>query len=238
MDGGSFFLFLLIAGVLFGIGGMAIADARGGSPVGGFLLGAFLGPIGLLIACFIGPVESPPPARSAPTPAPPRPTTKVCPRCAEDVKAAALVCRYCGHEFEPPAVEDERPAVAPAQIAVEQHRGFSMLGDMVPDQAEDSGNEGLVLLALAFAIFLIAGVVILMTGQKSPPGGDLVPIDDFNTSVIVESAAKDESEPTKRPRRNRPKQKAVPSPEVLPRTPEQEAFDALNEVVSIGANMQ
>jgi hypothetical protein len=25
--------------------------------------------------------------------------TKVCPRCAEDVKAAAQVCRFCGHEF-------------------------------------------------------------------------------------------------------------------------------------------
>ena len=30
--------------------------------------------------------------------------TKVCPRCAETVKAAALVCRYCGHDFsEAPA---------------------------------------------------------------------------------------------------------------------------------------
>jgi hypothetical protein len=25
---------------------------------------------------------------------------KRCPRCAEDVRSAAVVCRYCGHEFD------------------------------------------------------------------------------------------------------------------------------------------
>ncbi|WP_394073692.1 zinc ribbon domain-containing protein [Xanthobacter autotrophicus] len=29
--------------------------------------------------------------------------TKDCPRCAETIKAAAIVCRYCGHEFQPQA---------------------------------------------------------------------------------------------------------------------------------------
>ena len=29
-----------------------------------------------------------------------QPTEKICPRCAETIKFLAVVCRYCGHEYE------------------------------------------------------------------------------------------------------------------------------------------
>jgi hypothetical protein len=43
--------------------------------------------------------------------------TKVCPSCAEPVRAAAKVCRYCGHQFEsaaPLAAPSAAVATAPA----------------------------------------------------------------------------------------------------------------------------
>ena len=44
---------------------------------------------------------APPPAPTA-APAPAGSETKTCPMCAEDVKAAAVLCRFCGHRFDQP----------------------------------------------------------------------------------------------------------------------------------------
>ena len=38
--------------------------------------------------------------------------SKVCPRCAERVKAAALVCRHCGYELQAGAPHTESPTLA------------------------------------------------------------------------------------------------------------------------------
>lgn len=34
---------------------------------------------------------------------------KLCPRCAEKVKAAALICRFCGHSFSSPQIPNAEP---------------------------------------------------------------------------------------------------------------------------------
>jgi hypothetical protein len=52
--------------------------------------------VGMIVAAVLRGTRS-----RGPTLAGPRADGKVCPRCAETVKAAALICRYCGHEFEP-----------------------------------------------------------------------------------------------------------------------------------------
>ena len=44
----------------------------------------------------------PPPPGATATPAPAGSETKTCPMCAEDVKAAAVLCRFCGHRFDQP----------------------------------------------------------------------------------------------------------------------------------------
>jgi hypothetical protein len=50
--------------------------------------------------------------------------TKQCPRCAEDVKEQALVCRYCAHEFpepEPPPTMEDRVSQGEDVVDVTVH---------------------------------------------------------------------------------------------------------------------
>lgn len=140
MASGGAFLLIWILGALVGGGiGMWIAGQKNRDAWEGALLGFFLGPIGWIIEALLPTGELPagvsgtlrgPRDWSAPTPhligtlpaaAPPRGpdgrATKRCPRCAEDVKAEALVCRFCGHEFLPgeaPPTAETAPSPAPA----------------------------------------------------------------------------------------------------------------------------
>lgn len=64
---------------------------KGGSPWVGGLMGLVLGWVGVIIAAVATP--------SGVTSLQSTERLKTCPMCAEDVKVAAKVCRFCGHEF-------------------------------------------------------------------------------------------------------------------------------------------
>lgn len=86
-----------------------IANNKGRSVLGWVLLSALVAPITILILLALPPLRAPAPmavqvvnapAQSWAPPPPPLPSdTKACPRCAETIKRAALICRFCQYDF-------------------------------------------------------------------------------------------------------------------------------------------
>ena len=94
-----------------------IAGSKGFNWFGWLLYGFLLWPIALVHVLVARSATTPAPipvvitenvvARpvrsvSDPTPRQPAPTMKTCPDCAEQVQAAARICRFCRHEFTAP----------------------------------------------------------------------------------------------------------------------------------------
>mgnify|MGYP001098323073 CR=1 FL=1 len=77
--------FLIWCGL--GIVGAMISKDKGNSGCGGFILGALLGPIGLLMAFFTPENQEEKRRMSG--------DTKQCPYCAEYVKEDAIICKHC-----------------------------------------------------------------------------------------------------------------------------------------------
>ena len=81
-------LFWIVLGALIGV---AAAQRKGFSVVGGIIGGMLLGPLAVLMFAVSG-VGG-------------KPTTRKCPHCAEWVQAAAKVCKHCHRDIPPEAAK-------------------------------------------------------------------------------------------------------------------------------------
>ena len=132
------FIIMIVAGILGGI----IASSKGRSVVG-WAIGSALLPIVLLILLAL------PRTDRAPLPS----DSMTCPRCAETIKAAAQVCRFCGHRFDdhggsgtgpahlvPPAAAAE-PETPPSRDRADDDRR-TLTGRRLQRLADSAGETG------------------------------------------------------------------------------------------------
>jgi uncharacterized oligopeptide transporter (OPT) family protein len=82
-------MLLLIFWALCGIAAAMIASSKSRSVGGWFFGGLLFGPLGVLIVACLSPITTTADEGGRP-----------CPHCAETIKRAAVVCRFCGRDVE------------------------------------------------------------------------------------------------------------------------------------------
>ena len=85
----------LVLWILFGVVSAVVANKKGRSGCGWFIIGVLLGPFGFILALVVSKDQKVVEAQAVQSG-----EMKKCPYCAELIKAEAVKCRYCGEKVE------------------------------------------------------------------------------------------------------------------------------------------
>ena len=129
---GSLLAVVIADALLCAIVGALISQSKGRGAAEGVIVGGLLGLIGLILLLLV--------SSRAPAGAPGR----VCPRCAERIQAAAVMCRFCGATLEP-------IAAGPAPAASETAAG------------------GLSTFSKVLVVLVLAALVVLVVQMQAAP---------------------------------------------------------------------